>query len=72
MNSQSDRSIVREHMRSPDLEHYFSVKMNCAGAVVDHAAGAVHSPSARLLDPCVGELPVMGVKQAILQLSTAK
>ena len=39
--------MVRDHMRSPELEYYFSVKMNkAAGAAHDHAAGTLHSTPA--------------------------
>ena len=50
--------MVREHMRSPELEHYFSVKMNkSAGAAHDHAAGALHPAPAGLLGAGLGQLP---------------
>ena len=50
--------MVREHMRSPELEHYFSVKMNqAAGAAHDHAVGALHPAPAGLLGAGLGQLP---------------
>ena len=50
--------IVRNAMRSPEIEHYFKVKITKAGAqALDHAARTVHSPSARLLGACLGQLP---------------
>ena len=60
--------MVRDHMRSPELEHYFSVKMNQPraqlmitqlGLYIRHRRDCWAHVSANC--------PVMGVKQAILQ-----
>ena len=60
--------MVRDHMRSPELEHYFSVKMNKPraqlmitqlGLYIRHRRDCWAHVSANC--------PVMGVKQAILQ-----
>ena len=49
--------LVRDHMRSPELEHYFSVKMNQAsGAAHDFPARALYSAPPGLLVPCIGKL----------------
>ncbi len=60
--------MVREHMRSPELEHYFSVKMNKPraqlmitqlGLYIRHRRDCWAHVSANC--------PVMAIKQAILQ-----
>jgi hypothetical protein len=61
-------AMVREHMRSPELEHYFSVKMNTPraqlmitqlGLYIRHRRDCWAHVSANC--------PVMAIKQAILQ-----
>ena len=49
--------MVREHMRSPELEHYFSVKMNKPRAqLMITQLGALHPAPAGLLGAGLGEL----------------
>ena len=50
--------LVRDYMRSPEMDFYFSIKMNKPrAAVMVQAAESVRAPPARLLGPCVGQLP---------------
>ena len=57
--------MVRDYIRSPELEYYFSIKMNKPRAAVHGAAAKlVHSAPARLLGACLGELPDNGGQAA--------
>ena len=60
--------MVRDHMRSPELEHYFSVKMNQARAQVMITQLGLFIRHRRDCWALVSaNCPVMAIKQAILQ-----
>ena len=60
--------MVREHMRSPELEHYFSVKMNKPRAQLMITQLGLYIRHRRDCWALVSaNCPVMGIKQAILQ-----
>jgi pyrroloquinoline quinone (PQQ) biosynthesis protein C len=60
--------MVREHMRSPELEHYFSVPMNKPRAQLMITQLGLYIRHRRDCWALVSaNCPVMGVKQAILQ-----
>jgi len=60
--------MVREHMRSPELEHYFSVKMNKPRAQLMITQLGLYIRHRRDCWALVSaNCPVMAVKQAILQ-----
>ena len=50
--------LVRQAMRSPELERYFRVKITKPGAqALITQLGLFHPPPARLLGACLGQLP---------------
>jgi pyrroloquinoline quinone (PQQ) biosynthesis protein C len=60
--------MVREHMRSPELEHYFSVKMNKPRAQLMITQLGLYIRHRRDCWALVSaNCPVMAIKQAILQ-----
>src|SRR5688500_20411471 len=60
--------MVRDHMRSPELEHYFSVKMSKPRAQLMITQLGIYIRHRRDCWALVSaNCPVMGVKQAIMQ-----
>src|SRR5439155_21878756 len=62
------REMVREHMRSPELEHYFSVRMNKPRAQLMITQLGLYIRHRRDCWALVSaNCPVMAIKQASLQ-----
>ena len=49
--------MVRDHMRSPELEHYFSVKMNKPRAQLMITQLGLYIATGATVGLCIGELP---------------
>src|SRR3989475_12740357 len=65
--------MVREHMRSPELEHYFSVKMNQRRAQLMIAQLGLYIRHRRDCWAHVSaNCPVMAIKQKFFSTSLAK
>ena len=57
--------MVRDYIRSPELEHYFSIKMTKPrAAIMVTQQSLLCAPSARMLGACLGQLSGPGGQAA--------